>query len=90
MNEGLFYGLFFTGILINYVVKLSLESKGSKLERSTVREGLIMGVSGYLLYQTIVFPEMSIQAKVVVTILGFSSLIAGVVFFVKGRRDKEP
>ena len=50
MNEGLFYGLFFTGILINYGVKLNLESKGSKLERSTVREGLIMGVSAYLLY----------------------------------------
>jgi hypothetical protein len=47
MNEGLFYGLFFTGILINYVVKLRLESKGSKLERSTVREGLIIGVSAY-------------------------------------------
>ena len=89
MNEGLFYGLFFTGILINYVVKLRLESKGSKLERSTVREGLIMGVSAYLLYQAIVFPEMSIQAKVVVTLLGLSSLMAGGIFFVKGRRDKE-
>ena len=91
MNEGLFYGLFFTGILINYVVKLRIESKGSKLERSTVREGLIAGVSAYLLYQTIVFPEMPIQSRVVVTILGLSSLIAGGVFFVKGRlrRDSE-
>ena len=90
MNEGLFYGLFFTGILINYGVKLNLESKGSKLERSTIREGLIMGVSAYLLYQTIVFPEMPIPSRVIDTLLGFSALIAGGVFFVKGRRDKGP
>jgi hypothetical protein len=85
MNEGLFYGLFFTGILINYLVKLSLESKGSKLERSIIREGLIMGISAYLLYQTIVSPETSTQARVVDSVLGLLSLIAGGVFFVKGR-----
>lgn len=90
MNEGLFYGLFFTGILSNYLVKLNLESKGSKLERSTVREGLIMGVSAYLLYQTILSSEISTQTRVIDTILGLSSLIAGGLFFVKGRRDMGP
>jgi uncharacterized membrane protein YagU involved in acid resistance len=91
MNEGLFYGLFFTGILLNYAVKLNLECKGKILERSNLREGAIMGVLAYLLYQTIVFPEMSTQARVIDSVLGLSSLIAGGVFFVKGRlrRDSE-
>jgi hypothetical protein len=89
MNEGLFYGLFFTGILLNYAVKLNIESKGNKLERSNLREGLIMGVSAYLLYQTFVFPEISTQARVVDSMLGFSSLIAGGVFFVKGRLKRD-
>jgi hypothetical protein len=90
MNEGLFYGMFFTGILINYAVKLNLESKGKKLERSTAREGLIMGVSAYLLYQVFVFPEMSTRLKVIDSILGLLSIIAGGIFFIKGRRDRKP
>ncbi len=91
MNEGLFFCLIFTGILLNYAVKLNIEFKGKILERSNLREGAIMGVSAYLLYQTIVFPEMSTQARVIDSVLGLSSLIAGGVFFVKGRlrRDSE-
>jgi hypothetical protein len=90
MNEDLFYGLFFTGILLNYAVKLNLEGKGKILERSNLKEGAIMGVSAYLLYQTVVFPEMSTQARVIDSVLGLSSLITGGVFFVRGRRDKVP
>lgn len=89
MNEGLFYGLFFTGILINYVVKLNLESKGNKLERSNIREGVIMGVSAYLLYQALVLQGIPIHVKVIDTVLGLASLIAGGAFFVKGRQKRE-
>jgi hypothetical protein len=85
MNEGLFFCLFFTGILLSCAVKLNIECKGKMLERSNLREGAIMGISAYLLYQTIVFPEMSTQARVIDSILGLSSLITGGVFFVKGR-----
>ena len=85
MNEGLFYGVFFTGIILNYLVKLTIESKGNKLERHNLREGIIMGVSAYLLYQTFVFPEISSQARVIDTILGMSALVAGAVFFIKGK-----
>jgi hypothetical protein len=50
-----------------------------------------MGISAYLLYQTVVSPEMSTQARVIDFVLGLLSLIAGGVFFVKGRlrRDSE-
>lgn len=85
MDEGIFYGLFFTGILINYSLKLHLESKGSKLERSNIREGIIMGVSAYLLYQTVAFPGIPIPGRVIDAILGLSALIAGGFFFIKGR-----
>jgi hypothetical protein len=91
MDEGVFYGLFFTGILLNYVVKLNLENKGDRLKRSNIREGVIMGVSAYILYQAIVFPGIPIHGRSIDTVLGLSSLIAGGVFFVKGRlrQDKE-
>jgi hypothetical protein len=91
MNEGMFYGLFFTGILLNYAVKLNIESKGNKLDRSNLREGIVMGVSAYPLYQTIVVTEISTQARVIDSALGLSSFIAGGVFFVNGRlrRDSE-
>jgi hypothetical protein len=89
MNEAMFYGLFFTGILINYLVKLNLESKGDKLERSNMREGVIMGVSAYLLYQTLVLPEISTQARIVDLILGILSLTLGAAFFMKGRVRRE-
>jgi hypothetical protein len=85
MDEGLFYGLFFLGIIINYTVKLNLESKGKRLERSNLREGMIMGVSVYLLYQTLLFPEIPTQAKAIDTILGLAALVAGAVFFIKGK-----
>ncbi len=49
-----------------------------------------MGVSAYLLYQTILSSEISTQTRVIDTILGLSSLIAGGLFFVKGRRDMGP
>jgi hypothetical protein len=85
MNEGLFYGLFFTGIIINYIAKLNLESKGNRLARNNVREGLIMGVSAYLLYQTLVVPEIMVRVRVIDAILGLSALITGAVFFIKGK-----
>lgn len=46
MDQAVFYGLFFTGIVFNYAVKLHLENRGGKLERSNIRDGIIMGVSG--------------------------------------------
>ena len=92
MNEGVFYGLFFMGILTNYILKLNLENKGNRLERSIIREGIIMGVSAYLLYETMAIPEISTQARVIDTMLGILSLALGAVFFVKGklRRDAGP
>ena len=85
MDEGIFYGLFFTGILINYSLKLHLENKGSRLERGNIREGIIMGVSAYLLYQTMALPEIPFPGRVIAAILGLAALVAGGVFFVRGR-----
>lgn len=91
MDEGIFYGLFFAGILLNYVLKLNLEKKGNTLARSNVREGVIMGVSTYLLYQVLVLPGIPTPGRVVDALLGVGSLIAGGIFFVKGRlrRDED-
>jgi len=50
MNEGLFYALFFTGTLINYAVKLNLESRGHKLACNSLREGATIIVWSYLFY----------------------------------------
>ena len=85
MNEGMFYALFFIGILTNYIVKLNLENKGTALERNNVREGIITGVSAYLLYQVVVIPDISTQTKVIDLLLGILSLALAVIFFVKGR-----
>jgi hypothetical protein len=85
MNEGLFYGLFFTGILLNYVLKLNLERKGSKLERSNLREGLVLGVTAYLFYQASVHPEISGWVRAIDLVLGILSVAAAALFFLKGR-----
>ncbi len=89
MNEGTFYGLFFIGILTNYIIKFNLERKGNRLERNFIREGIIMGVSAFLLYQTLVFPDISTQARVIDTMLGLLSLAVAVTFFIKGRRRRD-
>jgi hypothetical protein len=92
MNEGMFYGLFFIGILTNYIIKLNLERKGNRLERNNIREGMIMGVSAYLLYQTLVIPDISTQTRAIDSVLGVLSLALGAVFFMRGRprRDAAP
>ncbi len=85
MNEGLFYGLFFTGILLNYVLKLKLERKGSKLERSNLREGLVMGVTAYLFYQASVHSEIFGWVRAIDLVLGILSVSAAALFFLRGR-----
>lgn len=85
MDQAVFYGLFFTGIVFNYAVKLHLDNKGGNLERSNIREGIIMGVSAYLLYQTMAFPGIPIHGRIIDAVLGLAALITGGVFFIRGR-----
>lgn len=83
MQEGMFYGVYFVIILFTYVVKLRLEKEGYKAARSYVREGVISGVTIYLLYQTLMLHGISTRMKVVDGVLGISALVAGAVFFLR-------
>jgi hypothetical protein len=85
MNEGVFYGLYFIGILLNYGFKLKIEREGNRVERSNLREGVITGVTAYLFYQSLVVPGIAIHVRVLDAMLGLLSLVAGGVFFIKGK-----
>ena len=90
MEEAVFYGLFFAVILFNYIVKMGIEKRGGVVRRSNLREGAVFGISIYLLHQTLIHPGISVQTKVVNTALGVACIVAGAVFFIKGRSGNRP
>ncbi len=85
MEEGTIYCLFFAGVLFNYIIKLRLENGGHTVGRSNAREGVVCGISAYLLYQILVQPEIPIHLRITGVILGLSSLLIGAFFFLQGR-----
>lgn len=90
MDEGRVYALYFLAILFNYGMKLKLERGGKKVPRNNIREGIITGVSLYLLYQSIVLPRIVLHIKVIDIILGISALAAGAIFFLKDKNGQSP
>ena len=86
MDEAMVYGLFFAAVLYNYVMKLRLERQGTRVERSTPREGIIFGLTAYMLYQAIQLPGIPPAVMTLETVLGASSLVAGTVFFMRARK----
>ncbi len=90
MDEGVIYGLYFAAILFNYVMKLKIERGGHGVQRSNVREGVVSGLTIYLIHQVLTLPGIAMYVRVIDTVLGGLSLAAGGAFFIKGRLRPDP
>lgn len=90
MDDDLIYGVYFTVILFNYIVKMWIERKGTAIPRSVAREGIITGFTVYMLYRALAIPEVPPHMRVVYAILGVSACLAAAVFFITGKWGGRP